>query len=173
MGISGTSMATLIKVSTYRSITELARLAGEIWNEYFPPLIGQDQVDYMVEKFQSIEAINEQINSGYDYYFISDHDQNVGYTGLIGQPDRGAIQISKLYLLKDWRGRGIAGQVLESISAMALQGGYNKLYLTVNKYNHLAINAYEKYGFSRVGDIVMDIGGGFVMDDFEMQKVLS
>lgn len=170
---SGTSMITLVKVSTYSSITELAGMASEIWNEYFPPVIGQDQVDYMVDKFQSIDAINKQINSGYDYYFVSEDGHNVGYTGLVGQPDKGALQISKLYLLKDWRGRGIAGEVLDSISEMALLGGYNKLYLTVNKYNHLAISTYEKYGFTRSGDIVMDIGGGYVMDDYEMQRILS
>jgi len=171
--IIGKTIIKLVEVSTYRSVTDLAGLASEIWNEYFPDIIGQDQVDYMVEKFQSVDAINEQINSGYHYYFINEHGRNVGYTGLVGLPDKGAFQISKFYLLKDWRGRGIAGQVLDSIADIALLDGYQKLYLTVNKYNHLAINTYEKYGFTRVGDIVMDIGGGFVMDDYEMQKILS
>jgi ribosomal protein S18 acetylase RimI-like enzyme len=166
-------MIDLVQLSTDETVNELAGLARNIWNEYFPAIIGQAQVDYMVDKFQSVDAIKDQIESGYQYFFISEDGTNVGYTGLLPRIDISSLQISKLYLLKDWRGRGIARQVLKSVSEMAVKDGYNKLYLTVNKYNLLAINTYEKYGFTKVGDIIMDIGSGFVMDDFEMQKIIN
>ena len=38
----------------------LAALADEIWHEYWPALIGDAQTDYMVENFQSLEAIERE-----------------------------------------------------------------------------------------------------------------
>ena len=45
--------------------------------------------------------------------------------------------------------------------------------LTVNINNVNAIKAYEKLGFKNVGPLVTDIGNGFVMDDYQMEKALS
>jgi ribosomal protein S18 acetylase RimI-like enzyme len=44
--------------------------------------------------------------------------------------------------------------------------------LAVNKRNTTAIASYKKYGFVVREAIVDDIGHGFVMDDFVMEKVL-
>ena len=52
-------------------IKELADLASEIWHEYWPCILTEAQINYMVEKFQSEKAIIEQIlHQNYSYYFI-------------------------------------------------------------------------------------------------------
>ena len=52
----------------------LAALADEIWHEYWPALIGDAQTDYMVEKFQSLNAFRTDIaDNGYEYFFIMQH----------------------------------------------------------------------------------------------------
>ncbi len=43
---------------------------------------------------------------------------------------------------------------------------------TVNKYNDRSINAYKRMGFAVVEEAVVDIGGGFIMDDYKMVKDL-
>ena len=45
--------------------------------------------------------------------------------------------------------------------------------LTVNKNNTNSISAYEKLGFINKGGVVKDIGNGFVMDDYKMEKTLK
>jgi len=47
--------------------------------------------------------------------------------------------------------------------------GLTRLWLTINKRNPV-LQIYERLGFVRTAAIVMDIGGGFVMDDFRMEK---
>ena len=37
-------------------------------------------------------------------------------------------------------------------------------------YNSGSLRAYEKMGFHKVRSLVIDIGGGFVMDDYELEK---
>jgi diamine N-acetyltransferase len=44
--------------------------------------------------------------------------------------------------------------------------------LQVNKRNDKAINSYMKYGFAVRNTTVDDIGHGYVMDDFVMEKKL-
>jgi len=161
-------MTSLIEVHTAEQIDQVAALAQCIWNEHFPKIIGQDQVDYMLERFQSTAAIQEQIRTGYQYYLIRSEALNVGYIALIPRPELQSLQISKLYLLPDWRGRGLARAMLARVSAIATDKGYTNLYLTVNKYNHAALTAYRKLGFVRRGQVVVDIGNGFFMDDYEM-----
>ena len=48
--------------------------------------------------------------------------------------------------------------------------GARTLMLNVNKHNTQAIRAYEKHGFAIRDAVVVDIGGGFVMDDYVMAK---
>jgi RimJ/RimL family protein N-acetyltransferase len=163
------TMPDLIKVNTEAGIVEVAELAAVIWNEYFPAIIGQAQVDYMVDKFQSKTAIQAQIDDGYVYYLIRLGHTNAGYVGVIHQPRLGRMQISKFYILKAYRGRGLARQLLAGIMPIAAAQGYGCLYLTVNKYNADTISIYERLGFVKTGALVMDIGGGYVMDDYSME----
>ena len=69
-------MVKTTPVTSPQDIDALAELASEIWNEYFPPIIGQAQVDYMLGKFQSALAIARQIREdGYAYYLVVDEDE--------------------------------------------------------------------------------------------------
>ena len=45
-----------------QQLIQLAETAKEIWNEYFISIITQEQIDYMVEKFQSYPALKKAIN---------------------------------------------------------------------------------------------------------------
>jgi RimJ/RimL family protein N-acetyltransferase len=155
-----------IRPVTPKDLETLAALAHEIWNEHFPPIIGQAQVDYMVEKFQSAHAIREQLQNGYEYYFITIGQEPAGYMGIIQEDQH--IQLSKLYIRSDMRGQGLGKKAMGFLFETARERGIRRIELTVNKYNTDSIRAYEKMGFINVESIVMDIGGGFVMDDYRM-----
>jgi GNAT superfamily N-acetyltransferase len=141
--------------ATASEIAVIAVLAREIWYEYYVALIGRAQVDYMVEKFQSTPAMLEQLAQGYVYFAI--------------QPQQDRLFISKLYLQRGERGRGTGRRTLEFIERTARALALDYLSLTVNKGNP-AVASYQRWGFRIVEAIVVDIGGGFVMDDFRMEK---
>lgn len=162
-------MIALRKVTSEQDIQATASLAHAIWNQHFPPIIGQPQVDYMVEKFQSIPAISQQILDGYEYYLIEKQDLPVGYLSLLPDPQRQQLQLSKFYITESMRGQGIGKSALRQVMEISSDEGYKTLWLTVNKYNASAITAYEHMGFSTTDSLEMDIGNGFVMDDFRME----
>lgn len=161
-------------VGTNEQIKELASMANEIWHEYWPALIGDAQTDYMVEKFQSYEALARDIGSGeYEYWFLVDDledDRIVGYTGGRVERDTRRMFISKIYLYAQERGKGYASRVVRFYERLCTMRDLDAMYLTVNKDNNLAIRAYEAKGFETIEAAETDIGGGFVMDDFIMEK---
>lgn len=153
-----------------QDIEVIAGLARQIWYEYYVPLIGRAQVDYMVGRFQSPQAMLEQLRHGYEYFLVQQHDAPIGYTAIQVQPDA-TLFISKLYLLRTARGSGTGRAIMTFIEGLAGQRGAERLWLTVNKGNP-AVQAYERLGFRIVAPLVIDIGNGFVMDDYRMEKVL-
>lgn len=152
-------------------IETIAGMARTIWYEYYVPLIGVAQVDYMVAKFQSADAMRQQVREGYEYFIVAQGGEPIGYTAIKPGEDA-SLFISKLYLLQSARGTGTGRAVMAFIEEWARQRGLGRLWLTVNKGNP-SVRAYERLGFSIAESIVMDIGGGFVMDDFRMEKVLD
>ncbi|MEQ8240696.1 MAG: GNAT family N-acetyltransferase [Cyclobacteriaceae bacterium] len=78
--------------------------------------------------------------------------------------------LSKIYVLKEYRGKGIGKAGMSFVQAQSEKLGFHSITLTVNKYNTTSIVAYERLGFQKVESIVVDIGEGFVMDDYVMKK---
>ncbi len=162
---------TIKEVSDDKELRELAELASEIWHEFFPGIITSEQVDYMVEKFQSYPAMRSQISSqGYSYSAVYEDGEMCGYFAV--KPEEERIFLSKLYLRSDKRGRGTASLMMKSIVEKGKIAGKKSVYLTVNKHNDHAIAVYKKMGFTVIDEPVTDIGNGFVMDDFVMELVI-
>lgn len=149
----------------------MAELAARIWRNHYTPIIGEAQVEYMLDKFQSAEAIGKQIDDGYDYRLIVDAEgKDVGYFGVV--PRKNELFLSKLYILCGNRGKGYGRRAVEEVSKLAKKLKLPKITLTVNKNNADSIKAYEKFGFKIKDSVVNDIGSGFVMDDYVMEKTI-
>ena len=69
-------------------------MATEILREHYDPIVGKQQNDYMLDKFQSVRAIGEQLGNGYRYYFVRCDGRNVGFMAFY--PRQKAMYLSKL-----------------------------------------------------------------------------
>lgn len=162
-----------VPVETPEDRAALAALASEIWHEYWPALIGDAQTDYMVENFQSLEAIERDMREhAYEYWFMRAEDDGriAGYTGGRVEPETNRFFISKIYLRAEERGHGFASQTIRFYEDLCRARGLAALYLTVNKHNDLGVRAYRGKGFETIDSVETDIGQGFIMDDFIMEK---
>jgi ribosomal protein S18 acetylase RimI-like enzyme len=164
------TMTEFRRVTSGKDVAEVARLAREIWNEHYPGIIGQNQVDYMVAKFQSADAIGEQIAAGCEYYLIVYNGAAAGYLAVVPEPESSTLLLSKIYVRKQSRGLGIGKAALSFAEAACRKQRLRAIRLAVNKHNVRAITWYEHMGFMNSGPAVRDIGGGFLMDDFLMEK---
>ena len=163
-------MTTFERVEDDSGIDAVAALAHEIWNGHFVPIIGQAQVDYMLDKFQSARAIRAQIAGGYEYYLMVEGGDRAGYFALVPSSDEPTAQLSKIYVRSDRRGRGAGRAAVGFAEKLCADRGIVRLLLTVNVNNAGPIAFYMRMGFANAGSLVTDIGNGFVMDDYRMEK---
>jgi hypothetical protein len=80
-----------VPVRTPEQLAIVAALAHDIWYEFYVPLIGRAQVDYMIEKFQNVPAMQSQIDQGYEYFLVNQEDRtgaarDIGYCAVQEQP---------------------------------------------------------------------------------------
>jgi len=146
-------------------------LATRIWWQVYPSLIGEAQVDYMLQEMYAPAVLERELRNGIDYVVLSVANQAVGFYALecAGETAR----LHKLYLDICCHGRGLGQRLISHAEARAIHAGAEALDLTVNKYNAPAIKAYRRAGFEVVDAFVKDIGNGFVMDDYRMCKMLA
>ena len=153
---------------TDEQLAQLARLANEIWHEYFARLLSPEQIDYMVQMYQSPDALTRAVRrEGYTYFLGYEGDDLVGYCGV--KPDGDRLFLSKLYLRSDMRGKHLSSLLLARAVELACTEGKRAVYLTCNKYNAHSLDVYHAKGFKDVDAVVTDIGPGVVMDDYILQ----
>ncbi len=160
----------LERVENPKQVAEVAALAKEIWTQHYVPIIGAAQVEYMLEKFQSAEAIERQIAAeGCEY----DLAPGAGYLALDPDLEKKSVLLSKIYVREARRGTGLGRAMVEFAEKRCVELGCRELWLTVNKNNAGSIAFYERMGFHKTREVVTDIGGGFAMDDWWMAKSIT
>ncbi|MGE0188437.1 MAG: GNAT family N-acetyltransferase [Steroidobacteraceae bacterium] len=158
----------LVPVQTDVQIVTTASLAQEIWSDHYVGIISQAQIDYMLARLQSAAAIAEQLQKGNEYFLLYRDAELVGYAAVKVELSQRRLFISKLYLRRALRRQGLGRAALQHLAALARQRDLPTLWLTVNKRNS-ALTAYLRVGFVIVADVIIDIGNGYVMDDYQLE----
>lgn len=162
----------LSRVVDAENVSFLSVFAKEIWTECYSEILSSGQIEYMTDKFLSSEAISNQItNDKYEYYFIKDEGEIVGFTAFAIKDK--SLFLSKLYVKKECRRKGCAAFVMEYLEKRCREDKLPFIWLTVNVNNHNAINSYKKKGFYIFKDECTDIGNGYFMDDHFMKKEID
>ena len=164
----------LKRAATEEEIGTLCAIAEQVWHWTYDKLLPEGQVDYMVEKFQSPQAVKEQMaKEHYEYYLICFDHQPGGFVGFAARyQGREEMFLSKVYILPQYQGQGGVRQAFKLAEDRSRQEGLSRSRLTVNKGNRHAAQVYSHYGFETVDAVTTDIGRGYVMDDFIMIKEL-
>ena len=160
-----------IRPVTPPDVPAISSLAREIWQATYPGIITQEQIDFMLEQRYGHERLYDDLEDAdkwLDQAFQV--DRRVGFA--FSEIYKGEFKLDKLYIHPDVQRQGVGGQLIGHVAARAAKLGYPCVILQVNKRNAKAINSYMKYGFAVRTSTMDDIGGGFVMDDFVMEKKL-
>ena len=152
-----------IQENDLQAVEHLSGLASAIVKDYYDPIIGPEQNDYMIGKFQSVPGILDQFAHGYTYYIARDGERDLGFMGYYPRGD--ALYLSKLYLKKEERGKGYGRKMMDFVSRAAREMGLAAVELNVNKGNP-TVRIYEKMGMVRIRSEKNPIGQGFYMDDY-------
>jgi ribosomal protein S18 acetylase RimI-like enzyme len=177
---------------TFEPLTEgdfekLRDLAICIWHEHYGPILAREQIDYMIEQRYTAQSLGTYIGASDRWLWLARADgtsaasprrgrnpdrEAIGYFSY-ASIDRDTIKLEQLYVEAAERARGIGSRMLEHVEAHARELGTTRVVLTVNKRNAGPIAFYEKRGYRTREATTVDIGGGFFMDDYVMEKVLG
>ena len=159
--------AGLNDIKTIQEITNIT------WPITYGEILSKEQLDYMLRLFYSEEALAKQIeNKEQLFYLISDSESIIGFIGIEHNYKNEAItKIHKIYLLPETQGKGIGKKVFDEIQNMALENNSKALLLNVNRFN-TALGFYKKIGFEVAEEVNIEIGNGYLMEDYVMEKII-
>jgi diamine N-acetyltransferase len=166
-------VAVVIESAGPEHLPEIAKLAALIWRAHYPGIISAAQIEYMLAQMYDVGMMRRELESGIAYDRLLVNEILCGFASYGPTPVANEIKLHKVYIHLECQRRGLASTLLRHVESFARQRGFDTIVLTVNKKNEKAIAAYRKHGFVIRESIVADIGGGFVMDDFVMVKMLS
>lgn len=149
----------------------VATLAHAIWHEHYGSFIDPAQLDYMLEGRFAADNLQRYLDSDARWMRVLRVDAvAAGYCSwsLGERPEE--MKLEQLYLLGAYKGRGLGGRMMRHIEDDTRARGRAMLFLTVNKRNTDSIAIYRKSGFVVRETAVFDIGNGYVMDDYVMEK---
>lgn len=151
-------------------VERVSALANVIWHEHYPGIISDEQIDHMLSHYHSKEALKQELADGYIFRIIQADGQDIGYCGFHNEGDR--VYIGKLYILKEYRGKGYGKQMFRMIDDYTRSQGLKIEYLRTHKRNP-TLDVYKRSGFRIVQEVTTQIGDGYVMDDYILEKHLE
>jgi ribosomal protein S18 acetylase RimI-like enzyme len=147
-------------------------MAMAVWPQTYIPIIGKEQVAYMLQLFYSPESLGQQMLRGDEFIICNDNGGPVAFASW-GEIEPGIAKLHKLYVLPGLHGKGIGKAMVAHIVSSLKKQGIAALHLNVNRYNYPAMAFYEKAGFSQFRDEDIEIGNGYFMNDHVLRLAIA
>ncbi|HXB38993.1 MAG TPA: GNAT family N-acetyltransferase [Bacteroidia bacterium] len=155
-----------LKPATPNDFASIEKLAEDIWSKHYVPIIGQGQVNYMLNKLYSAAALQKQTEEGQVFHLVLKDNKEIGFIS-VSNPDKKNYFLHKFYILQEKQNTGLGTFVFKKVFRELYQP--ESITLTVNRQNYKSINFYFKLGFKITKVEDFDIGNGYFMNDFVMQ----
>ena len=148
-------------------------LAKEIWPHTFKDILTPEQITYMLDWMYNIQTLQEQVQTGHLYYLIKSEGRALGFMGLEpNYPDAGFLRMHKIYVHPDAQGKGLGRAMVNYAIDLSFDLDLTSIHLNVNRFNK-AVDFYKYIGFNVIGEEDIDIGKGYLMEDFIMELPLK
>jgi GNAT superfamily N-acetyltransferase len=153
---------------------EIQQIANSTWPVTFGDILSPQQIDYMLHWMYSLPSLHKQVHEQRHRFLLAEEgNQYLGFTSY--QTDyqgTAKTKIHKIYILPNLQGRGIGQALLQAVETRARLANNHVLTLNVNR-NNKAVGFYEKTGFKCVGEENIEIGQGFLMEDYIFEKQIT
>jgi GNAT superfamily N-acetyltransferase len=162
----------LIREATTADVEAIIRIAEQTWWPTYEPLLGKEQVAYMLNEIYSEEKITDQVkNNKQTFLLLLEDEQPVAFAAYSPREDDPEIyKLHKLYCLPVTQGKGYGKILINAVIDKTKEAGKHTLDLNVNRYNK-AKDFYEKMGFAIAHEEDIPIGP-YWMNDYVMRKAL-
>lgn len=173
--VKTSSYQTLFMIikATEKDIPTIQELAQKSWKSAYADILQQEQIDYMLDLMYSESTLKNHFeNPNYQYYLVEEANVFLGFAGFEFHNEPQTTKLHRIYFLKEAQGKGLGKKALEFVKTETEKSGDKRLILTVNK-NNSAKNFYESQGFKIYQEKILEVGNGYVMDDYLMAFVFE
>lgn len=161
-----------IRPATTADFSTITDIAHRTWPATFSEILSPEQIAYMLEMMYSETALQEQVAAkGHEFLLLKEGEAAVAYASYQLDYLLGTTKIHKLYCLPLTQGKGYGKALIQKVAEIAQQAGQARLRLDVN-YENKAVGFYEYLGFATIERVDTNIGNGYLMEDYVMEKVL-
>lgn len=158
-----------IKKVTIHDAKSIRDIALATWYVTYGLTHSKAQLDYMIEKFYSLEALEQSILEK-EYYIYEEENCPLGFISLEHHfAAKSTTKIHRIYILPECQGKGIGKTLIDYAATIAQLNQSTFLLLNVNRENKARF-FYEKLGFEIQKSEDIPIGNGYLMEDFVMEK---
>lgn len=157
-----------IRKAFHSDIPVIRNLAERIWPATYESILTPEQISYMMNLMYSETALQKDMQNNIDFILLLDSNVPVGFAAY-GWVSPGVCKLHKIYVLRELQGKGMGSFIILEIITRLQLAGANALQLNVNRYN-TAKDFYEKMGFTILREEDIDIGGGYYMNDYVMER---
>ncbi|MET0453811.1 MAG: GNAT family N-acetyltransferase [Mycobacterium sp.] len=176
-------MPTVVTPAVEADLPELADVAALTFPLACPPSVTPDNVAAFIAENLSVPRLRAYLGDASRTLLAArDDGRIVGYAMLIrGVPDdadvqkavtaRPAIELSKMYVLPDGHGAGVAAALMTAAIVRAQSLPAACIWLGVNQENQRAQRFYGKHGFTVAGTKTFRLGD-HVENDYVMVRPL-
>ena len=166
-------MAFTIQQTDEAGIGIIQDLIRRIWYPTYENILTEEQSNYMLdEMYSSGVLLNQMQQQGQTFLLVYEDEQPVGFAAFeCNHKVSTACKLHKIYLLPTMQGKGVGKLLLQEVAARAAASGQKTLLLNVNRFNN-AIVFYKRQGFHVIAEEDIDIGNGYFMNDYLMEKRL-
>ncbi len=170
-------MAFFLRPAGLDDIAAIKNIAFETWPVAYGGIISQAQIVYMLDMMYSLSALTMQIEHKHHCFLLAlahTESQNaIGFASYeLNCRQSSKAKLHKLYCLPSEQGQGAGKALVQAVAKIATESAQTALTLNVNKSNK-ARDFYSNLGFQVVGLEDIDIGNGFLMEDFIMELLLA
>ncbi|RYD51116.1 MAG: N-acetyltransferase [Sphingobacteriales bacterium] len=158
-----------LRVATTDDLSVIEALARHTWPTAYGDILSPAQIEYMLQLFYAPEALSHQMAAGQTFLLL-EVPEPVGFAAA-GPVGDFSWKLHKLYVLPSQQGSGYGVRLLNAVLALAKRAAAQTLTLNVNRYNP-AKGFYEQQGFETVSEKDIEIGAGFFMNDYILEKKL-
>jgi ribosomal protein S18 acetylase RimI-like enzyme len=159
-----------IRQAAREDIPLIRELCFKVWPQTYASILSQEKIDYMLDLMYSSDSLEKQMDTGSQFIFVYEDEQAVGFAAYFEKSPI-IFKLDKIYILPSQQGKGTGKFVIDYILEVIKQKGATALELQVHRQNK-ARNFYEKLGFVIIEEKDFDIGNGFFMNDYVMEKKL-
>jgi len=160
-----------IRKALLSDIPVIKEIAEKAWRPTYDHILTEQQTLYMLDLMYNSQTLENQIKGNIAFFMVDLGQETVGYFAIEILNEQ-KVKLHKLYLDPTQKQKGLGSKIIQYIKDWALTNQSNRIILNVNK-NNSAVQFYLKMGFKINEELILDIGEGYVMDDFVMQLDLG